>query len=60
MVAVVVTGLYLVEDWYQLSWLTRAWSLVLLCCIGLATYLAALVVCGFRLRDLRSGHDRAG
>lgn len=53
MIAVLLAGLWLWPDWSGVSVPTRLWHLAVLVTAGSASYLATLLVLGFRLRDLR-------
>jgi putative peptidoglycan lipid II flippase len=54
MVAVLLTGLWLWPDWTGADRWTRAWHLAVLVGAGGGSYLAALLLAGFRPRELRS------
>jgi putative peptidoglycan lipid II flippase len=53
MVVVLILGRLLWPDWTHVSVMTRAWHLSMLVVAGAASYIAALFVGGFRMRELR-------
>ncbi len=54
MIAVLLAGLWLWPDWTGADRWTRAWHLAVLVGAGGASYVAALLVAGFRPRELRA------
>jgi len=41
-------------DWFAMGFLTRAFTVLGICGVGFVAYAATLLVCGFRLSQLRS------
>jgi len=41
-------------DWFAMAFLTRAFTVLGICAVGFVAYAATLLVCGFRLSQLRS------
>jgi len=53
MVAVLLLGRWLWQDWTAVPTVTRVWHLAALVGAGGLTYVASLFAMGFRLRELR-------